>query len=88
MQILGDRAADQNAYAQLRKTKCFLNRQDFLENFLPFAYDMSSLGFDNVDPPNHIKDRRDPIVPCRKCRSHHSLSCLPMNREMHLSCQD
>ena len=72
----GNRAANQRADAKLRQTKRLLNRQVIRQDFLRFGDDSSRLGLDDMNLPGDVEDRRDPIVPVRKCRFHHPRSCF------------
>jgi hypothetical protein len=76
LQRPGNRATNQGADAKRREAKRLLDGQVIRQKFLCFAHYLSSLGFDKVDLSNHIKDRRDSIVPGRKCRFPHPVPCL------------
>jgi hypothetical protein len=76
MQRPGNRAANQRADTKLRQTKRLPDRHAILQDLLRFRDDSSRLGLGDMNPPGDVKDRRDPIVPVRKCRFHHPRSCL------------
>jgi hypothetical protein len=89
VQSPGDRTTNQGADAKLRQTKRLLDRQVIRQKLLSFAHNLSSLGFNKVNLPNHIEDRCDSIVPGRKCRFHYPVSCLFFRKEVeHFPCQE
>jgi hypothetical protein len=63
----GNRTADQSADAQLRKAKSLLDRKIAPKEFLRLGDYFSRLGLNNVNLPRRVKNRRDSIVPGRKC---------------------
>jgi hypothetical protein len=76
MQRPGYRAANQRANTKLRQTKRLPDRHAILQDLLRFSEDSSRLGLGNMNPPGDVKDRRDPMVPMRKCRFHQPRSCF------------
>jgi hypothetical protein len=78
----GNRAANQRADAKLRQAKRLPNRHVVRQDLLGFRDDSSRMDLGNMNPPGDVKDRRDPIVPVRKCRFHHMISCPSSTRRL------
>jgi hypothetical protein len=76
MQRPGNRAANQRADAKLRQSKRLPDWHVFPKDLLRFGNDLSRLGLGNMNPAGDVKDRRNPMIPMRKCRFHHPRSCF------------
>jgi len=84
-----DRAANQGIDSQLQKASHSLKRRQLTQELTTFAHDLPSTGFHDMELPGYVKNRRDPIAPCRKrCFWHPRSRMYPRSTPKHTACQN